>query len=255
MTTGHPLDLSGTRALVTGGSRGIGSVVARTLAGSGADVLINYRADDASAEGTVEAIRAAGGTAAQAKANLQRPDEIHDLFDRIASGGGLDIIVHAAALGSFKPLADVRSNQWDLALDVGARSLLLCVKDALPLMSGRRGRIVALSSLGGTRVVPSYGAIGVSKAAMEATVRYLAVELAPRGIRVNGVAAGLVEGSSVERHADYAALASACRARTPAGRLGSAEDIASVVLFLCSPLSDWIVGQILVVDGGMSLPL
>lgn len=255
MTTDRPLDLHGARALVTGGSRGIGAFVARALARSGADVLINYRADDAGAETTAEVIRSAGGTAELVKANLQRPDEIHDLFARVAAGGSLDIIVHAAALGSFKPLVDVRSNQWDLSLDVGARSLLLCVKDALPLMSGGRGRIVALSSLGGTRVVPSYGAIGVSKAAMEATVRYLAVELAPRGIRVNGVAAGLVEGSSVERHADYAALASACRARTPAGRLGSAEDIAGVVLFLCSPLADWIVGQTLVVDGGLSLPL
>lgn len=255
MSTIPTLDLGGRRALVTGASRGIGAVVARTLAQAGAQVLIGYRADEDSASRTLEAIETAGGKGTLLQANLQRPEEIRQLFESVKAGGGLDILVHAAALGSFKPVLDVRPNQWDLTMAVGPRALLLCAREAAALMDGRSGRIVGLSSLGGMRVVPSYGAIGVSKAASDAVVRYLAVELAPRGIRVNGVAAGIIADTSLERHADYARLAAHALDRTPAQRLGTPEDVARVVLFLCSPLADWIVGQTIVADGGLSLPV
>lgn len=249
-----PVDLTGRRALVTGGTRGIGAVIARELARCGAEVLLNYRADEASAEATRDAIVADGGRAELMRANLAHPDEIKALFARVRERGALDVLVHNAALGSFKPVMELRANQWDLTMSVGARALLLAAQQSAPLMPPG-GRIVAVSSLGSGRVVPSYGAIGVTKAALESLVRYLAVELRPRGINVNGVSAGLIASTSVAHHPDYERLAAAAVARTPAGRLGRPDELAGVVLLLLSPLADWIVGQTLVADGGASLPI
>lgn len=246
------LDLTGRRALVTGGSRGLGAVLARTLAAHGAHVHINYVRHQAEAEATLQAIRDAGGTGELAPANLTRPEEVRALVTGPLREG-LDILIHSAAIGSFKPTHAVRANQWDLSMNVNARALLLCVQEALPALTARRGRVVAVSSMGGTRVIPSYGAIGVSKAALESLTRYLGVELAARGIHVNAVAGGLLDLPSVRQHPGFEPLAADTIRRTPAQRLGTADDIARIVLFLCSPLSDWMIGQTLVADGGMSL--
>jgi enoyl-[acyl-carrier protein] reductase III len=249
-----PADLTGQRALVTGASRGIGAVIARRLAAAGAHVFVNYVRGEAGARETVRTIEAEGGTAALAQAHLGDPDAIAAMMAPIAAGG-LDILVHNAAIGSFKPLHAVRANQWDLTINVNARALLLCAQAALPSLEARGGRVVAISSLGGGRVVPTYGAIGVSKAALEAAVRYLASELAPRGIRVNAIAAGLVETASIMQHPAYEALAAEARRRTPTRRLVPADAIADAVLFLCGPYSTDIVGHTLVIDGGASLQL
>ena len=249
-----PIDLRGRRALVTGGSRGLGAVIARTLAARGAHVFVNYVRQEAAAQATVEAIVAAGGSAETVRADLARLEDVRALFaERIQPP--LDILVHNAAIGSFKPLHQVRANQWDLTMNVNARGLLLCVQEGLAHLSEARGRVIAVSSLGSARVVPAYGAIGVSKAALEAAVRYLASELTPRGILVNAVCGGLLDLPSVRQHPQFDALAAETIRRTPAGRLGTAEEIANVVLLLCSPLAAWIVGQTIVVDGGASLSL
>lgn len=248
-----PLDLTGKRVLVTGGSRGIGAVLSRTLAARGAHVGVNYAQDDAAAARTVEEIRAAGGSAEPLRANLVRPEEIRDLVARAVAGGRLDAVVHNAAIGSFKKLMNLRANQWDLSLGVNARALLHLAQEAAPHLEATGGCLVGVSSLGGSRVIPEYGAIGVSKAALESLVRSLAVELSPRGIRVNAVSAGLIDVPSVRLHPRYDELER--RSVERAGRLGTAEDVASVVLFLISPLAAWITGQTVIADGGMSLPL
>jgi enoyl-[acyl-carrier protein] reductase III len=252
-TAGDAYDFSGKSALVTGASRGLGAVVARRLAAAGARVILTYGRDDAGAAATRNDIVRAGGAASLLKANLVHSHDISAMFKVIAETGCLDVLIHCAAIGSFKPLLDVRANQWDLTMSVNARALLLCAQHAAPLMEGRTGRIVSVSSLGSSRVLPSYGAIGPSKAALEALTRYLALELAPRGIRANAVAAGLIETESVKAHPQYAAFASRAIEASPAGRLGTPDEVANVVLFLCTPLSDWIVGQTIVVDGGVSL--
>jgi enoyl-[acyl-carrier protein] reductase III len=246
------LDLTGRRALVTGGSRGLGAVLARTLAAHGAHVHINYVRHEAEARATQQAIVDAGGSADLACANLTNPDDIRAMFAGPLREG-IDILIHNAAIGSFKPAHEVRANQWDLSMNVNARALLLCVQEALPSLTERRGHVVAVSSLGGTRVIPDYGAVGVSKAALEALTRYLGVELAARGVHVNAVAGGLLDLPSVRLHPGFEQLAADTIRRTPAQRLGTADDIARLVLFLCSPLADWMVGQTLVADGGMSL--
>ncbi len=253
-SAGFP-DLTGKRALVTGASRGIGAVLAQRLAIHGAHVCINYSRDDESANQTLGAVSDAGGRGTLLKANLISPEEIRAMFAQVENSGGLDILIHNAAIGSFKHTLDVRPNQWDLTMAVNARALLLCAQYAAALMKGRAGRIVSVSSLGSTRVVPLYGAIGPSKAALESLTRYLALELAPRGILVNAVAAGLIDTASIRQHPKHDDMAKSAIERTPAGRLGAADDVASVVLFLCSSLADWVVGQTIVADGGMSLRL
>jgi enoyl-[acyl-carrier protein] reductase III len=247
-----PFDFTGQRALITGGGRGIGAEIARRLAACGAHVTINYLHDEAAALKTAAAIEQAGGSATIAQANMVDPGAIAALTARL-SAEGVDIVIHNAALGSFKPLHKVKANQWDLTMNVNARALLLLAQGTLASLESRKGRIVSISSLGSVRVLPSYGAIGVSKAALESTTRYLASELAPRGIRVNAVVGGLLDTDASRLHPDFDALTEETLARTPIGRLIRTSDIADTVLFLCSPLAEAVVGQMIVVDGGAGL--
>jgi enoyl-[acyl-carrier protein] reductase III len=197
-------------------------------------------------------IESTGGKASRIRANLVHPDEIRAMFAEIRKEGALDFLVHSAALGSFKPLLDLRANQWDISLSVNARSFLICSQEAVSGMAPG-GRIVAISSLGGSRVLPAYGAIGVSKAALESLTRSLAWELGPRGILVNAIAAGVIDSPTIRLHPRADEILARSLEQTPIGRLGTVEDVARVVLFLCSPLSAWITGQTLVADGGISL--
>jgi enoyl-[acyl-carrier protein] reductase III len=247
-----PFDFRGQRALVTGGTRGIGAAIAKRLAACGAHVTINYLHNEEAARKTAADIERAGGSVAIAQANMIDPEAIAALTARV-SAEGVDMLIHNAALGSFKPLHKVKANQWDLTMNVNARALLLLAQGTLASLASRGGRIVSISSLGSVRVLPSYGAIGVSKAALESTTRYLASELAPRGIRVNAVVGGLLDTEASRLHPDFEELAREAKARAPIGRLMTTSDIADAVLFLCSPLSEGIVGQMLVVDGGAAL--
>lgn len=244
----------GNVALVTGGTRGIGRAVSLALADAGVETLVvNYLQDHAAAAETCRMIESRSARALPIQANLGSPDEIDALFARLRSHTArLDFLVHCAALTAFKPLVDTRPNQWDLTLNISARGFLLCAQHAAPLMH-EGGAMVALTSLGGTRVVPEYGAMGPAKAALESVVRYLAVELAPRGIRVNAVAAGLVETESIHQFPAAAERRAAAVARTPLARVGTPAEIADVVTFLLSPAARWICGQTLIADGGFSL--
>ena len=240
-------------ALVTGGSRGIGRAVSLGIAAAGAQtVIVNYLENDIEAERTCKLIEERNSACILAKANLFHPTDIDRLFQTVKETvGRLDVFVHCAAVTAFKPLREIRSNQWDLTMNVNARSFLLCVQKCIPLMAD--GKIVAISSLGSARAIPNYGALGPTKAALEATVRYLATELAATGIQVNAVSGGFVKTDSTRKVPSADMLTEKTAARTPVGRVGTPEDIAGVVLFLLSPSASWICGQTIVADGGLSL--
>ncbi|HEY5622701.1 MAG TPA: SDR family oxidoreductase [Gammaproteobacteria bacterium] len=238
--------------LITGGSRGIGRAVALRLAPHCETLIINYVQNDTEAGNTCRLIEGDGCEAIAVKANLAYPDRVDALFDEIAKRvERLDGFVHSAAITAFKPASELRPNQWDLTLNVNARAFLLCAQRCVPLMND--AAIVALSSLGSIRAIPNYGAMGPAKAALEAVVRYLAVELGGTKIRVNAVSGGPVVTDSLRKFPDADAMLAEAVRRTPAGRLGDPEDIADVVVFLLSPEARWIFGQTLIADGGLSL--
>jgi enoyl-[acyl-carrier protein] reductase III len=254
MTKGLSIDLSGRRALVTGGSRGIGRAIAVRLAEAGADVAINYLRNKKPAEETAAAVRAVGRKALLLKGNVAEP-EIHDgLFDTIRDEfGGLDILVSNAASGVIKPAMELTLRHWHWTMDINAAALLPLAQRAIGLMGGRGGHVIAVSSLGAVRAIPSYAAVGASKAALESLVRHMAVELAPSGVRVNAVSAGVVDTDALKYFSNRDLLLSESARRTPAGRLTEPRDVADAVLWLTSPLASMVVGQTIVVDGGYSI--
>ncbi len=248
------MSLEGRIVLVTGGSRGIGRAIALRLARERpAHVVVGYCLDHDAARQTVGDLAAAGVGASSVAADLGHAEQVDALFaDLRRRFGRLDVFVSNAARATFRPVAELSAKAFRRTIDINAQAFLLGAQRAAELMAGG-GRIVAVSSLGAHACAPGYAALGAAKAAVETLARYLAVELAPRGINVNVVCGGLVDTPSVRRHPDYAALAADIAARTPAGRVGRPEDLAGIVAFLCGPEAEWIRGQTLVADGGFSL--
>ncbi|MFG3249681.1 SDR family oxidoreductase [Streptomyces sp. NPDC048187] len=251
MTTQHSTAtaLTGRTALVTGATRGVGFAVARKLCAGGADVLLDYAEDDSNAARAVGALAGLPGRATAVRADVTADfDALCDEADR--RFGHLDIFVHNAS--HFRPAPTLASTpeQVGRSLDVALRPLLTGAARLAGLMAGRPGRIVAVSSTGAHRVVPRYAGAGVAKAALESLVRYLAVELAGRGIAVNAVAAAKVDKGDGTIPAE---LARTIAERTPGGRLTSPEDVADAVSLLCSDEAGWLQGQVVTVDGGLGL--
>lgn len=250
------MDFAGKTALVTGGSRGIGRAIALELARQGANIVINFFRNRRAADETVEQIQAMGQHALAIKAHVGDEQKVDALFQTIQEQvGGVDLLVCNAASGFLRSSLEQDVKGWDWTLNVNARSVLLCAQRAAPMMQARGGgAIVSLSSLGSTRVLPNYVAVGVSKAAIETLTRYLAVELAPLGVVVNAVSASIVETDALRHFPDEGQqMIETGLSRTPAARLVAPEDIAQVVAFLCSPAASMIRGQTVVVDGGYSL--
>jgi enoyl-[acyl-carrier protein] reductase III len=238
----------GRTALVTGGSRGIGKAIALRLARDGVSrIAIGYFRSDTAAEETAEELRALGAEPVLVRGNITSSR----VADRVAKLGSLDVLVHNAATGVIRPALETEDKHWDWTLNANARALLALTRIAAPSMAPGSS-IVAISSLGSVRVLENYTLVGTSKAALEALVRYLAVELAPRGIRVNAVSAGVVATDALQHFPNREEML-ASGAANPAGRLVSPDDVAGLVSFLCSPDAEMIRGQIVVVDGGWSL--
>jgi enoyl-[acyl-carrier protein] reductase III len=249
------MSLEGKLALVTGSGRGIGRAIALKLASQGADIVVDFFRHRGSAEQTARDIEALGVKAEVIRANVGDAAKIDELFDNIGNKfGRLDILINNAASGVGRPLADIDVKAWEWTMDINVRACLLCAQKAAKLMEGRGGKIVSISSLGSRFVLPNYTVVGVSKAALEALTRYLAIELAPRGICVNAVAASAVETEALKFYFKEG-LVKDSRQVTPAGRMIIPEDVANVVAFLCSEEAFMIRGQTIIVDGGTSVGL
>ncbi|MFG1792763.1 SDR family oxidoreductase [Nocardia sp. NPDC049149] len=242
-------------ALVTGGARNVGRAIALRLAADGALVIINHFRSPAEARATKADIEAAGGWAHIIRASVADAAQRDRMFDEIATEfGALDILVNSAADGRLAGYADVDEVMIDRAIDTNLKGGLGCARRALPLMQHRPGAsIVNVSTLGGGQLVmANYLACGPAKAAVEAMTRYLAVEFAEFGVRVNTAAAGMLESPVVDQFPDAVAMRRATIAATPLQRLGTPDELAAIVSFLASSDASWVTGQVLLADGGLS---
>jgi enoyl-[acyl-carrier protein] reductase III len=242
------MSLEGASVLVTGGTRGIGLAIARRLVRDGAArAVLGYLRNDEAAEKAAEEIRAAGAEVDLVRGNVASESTVA----KIAAAGPYRVVVHNAATGVIRPALETEDKHWDWTLNANARSLLAIARATVPAMD-EGSAIVAISSLGAQRVLDNYVLVGTSKAALESIVRYLGVELAPRGVRVNAVSAGVVETEALDWFPNKDEML-ATADRTPAGRLVEPDDVAGAVSFLCSGDAKMICGQTLIVDGGFFL--
>ncbi|HET9674039.1 MAG TPA: SDR family oxidoreductase [Gaiellaceae bacterium] len=235
--------------LVTGGTRGIGKAIALRLVALGAKrVAVGYLRNDRAAEQAAEELRAAGAEPILVRGNVTS----ERVLEEVAALGPIDVLVHNAASGVIRPALETTRKHWEWTMTANARALLDLTRVCAPQMP-RGSSIVGLSSLGAQRVLDNYTLVGTSKAALESLVRYLAVELAPQGIRVNAVSAGVVETGALEHFPNREEMLEHSVKRTPAGRMVEPADVAGAVAYLVSPEAEMVRGQTLIVDGGFSL--
>jgi enoyl-[acyl-carrier protein] reductase III len=239
--------------VITGASRGIGRATAVRFAQGGASIVVNYLRHRSAADDTVAELTALGARALPVRADVSDPEDLDRLFAETQSAfGGLDVLVSNAALAVLRPALELEIKHWQKTLDVMGRALLLTAQRAVPLMAGRWGRIVSISSVGSFRVLPNYVAAGVAKSILETLTRYLAVELGPRGINVNAVSGGVIETDALKAFSNKGDMLYA-GSQAPLGRMGEPDDLASVVTLLCRPEARWITGQTIIADGGYTL--
>jgi len=251
-----PFDiLHGKTAVITGSGRGIGRAIALELAGHGVNVAVNYFRHPEQAEETAAQIQALGARAVVVKAHVGEIEGVQRLVRAaVEAFGGVDIFVGNAASGVLRPVLQQEAKGWDWTLNINARSILFGAQAAAEGMIERGwGRIIGITSFGSHRVLPEYSLVGVSKAAIEALIRYLAVELAPYGIVCNAVSPGVVETEALNFFPSKDAILAEGLRRTPAGRFVTPEEVAKVVAWLCTDDAQMIVGQTITVDGGYGL--
>lgn len=252
--SGLNLQLAGRRALVTGGSRGVGAATVRLLAEAGADVGISYHSRVAEARQVVDEARRMGVRSWAEGGNLAERGAVDALFRRVdAEFGGLDIFVGNAGIWPVAdvPVAEMDDEQWHRTVAVNLDSIFFTTRAALQRMSDD-GRVVLVSSTAGQRGEAYHGDYAATKGAIISMVKGLCVEVGRRGITVNAVAPGWIdtEMSEAALHGpDRAAIDEAI----PLGRVASADDVAGPIVLLCSPLARHITGEILNVNGGSVL--
>ncbi|WP_151484879.1 SDR family oxidoreductase [Streptomyces albicerus] len=245
-------DFTGKIALVTGGARNLGAAITRHLAGRGAHVIVNYFHATEEAQALGAELTRAGHSHDLIRASVAKHDTVDRMFDEITERhGALDILVNNAAAGAFLPLFEVDDVFWERAFYTNVMAPVWCAKRAAPLMRKRAGAsITHLSSLGSQRTLRGYGAVGWTKAAVESLARYLAVELAPDGIRVNALLPGMIDNDVQQLWANPDQLVQAFKDVALLKRAMSNEETAELVGFLASDLASMMTGTTLTADCG-----
>ena len=249
------LALSGQVAIVTGGGRGIGRAIARTLSAAEASVAVVYHTSRQGAEAIAAEIEARGGQAMAVQADVRRAGHVEAMVAAVMERfGRVDILVNNAGIFTLGLQTELSEADWDAVFDTNLKGLWLCTKAVANQMiaQGKGGCIVNLASINGLH--PGLGGTAhydASKGGVIAYTRSLAAELAPHDIRVNAIGPGLTDSPLLRQQAPE--LVSMVETRTPLGRLGQPEEMARVVLFLVSPLASWVTGQTVFVDGGYLL--
>jgi len=246
-------DLTGKKALVTGGSRGIGRGICLALAKQGADVAVNYRSNEAEAQAVVSEIKAMGRQAFAVQADVSQATSVAKMFEEIKNRWGkLDILVNNAGIVKFANFEEVTEEDWDQILAVNLKGQFLCAKEAVKLM-GPGGKIINIASIAsggvgiGFRQIAHYTA---SKGGVVALTENLALEFGPKGINVNAIAPGVIETDMTRGLTTDKKTSAGLLARIPKGRFGKPEDIGAAAAFLASDEADYITGTVLYVDGG-----
>ncbi|MCX7116238.1 MAG: enoyl-[acyl-carrier-protein] reductase FabL [Gammaproteobacteria bacterium] len=244
--------LAGKTALITGGARGIGRATALKLADAGADIAIAYYNSVDEANALVDVIQQKGRQAVALKVNVADESSVKELHQTFMTRFlHLDILVSNAASGVLKPALSMSTKHWRWCLETNALALNHFVRAFYPQMRSG-GRVIALSSLGASRAIPNYAFIGASKAALEALVRSLSIELAPKSITVNTVSAGVVDTDALKHFPNREALLAGYAAHALSDRPLLPEDVANVVYLLCLPEAAMINAHTLYVDAGYS---
>ena len=247
------IDLSGKVAVVTGASRGIGRECSRTLAAAGALVILNYNKSAEKAEAAAQEIREAGGKAECFGADVSQPVEVQRLFEHVRkTHGGIDILVNNAGIIRDKLLLSMELNDWDKVMDLNLKGVFLCTRSAAEMMMHKHaGKIVNISSISAIKCVRGQTNYAAAKGGIISFTRACAVELAGKNIQVNAVLPGMIVTDMSSRARKLAG--DAILKSIPAGRFGEPSDVAKMVLFLASELSDYVSGQAISVDGGLTI--
>lgn len=247
--------LAGKVAVVTGASKGIGAAIARRFGLEGANVVVNYATDKAGAEAVVRDIESAGSKAVAVKANVADPKDVDLLFiEAKKTFGKIDILVNNAGVYEFRPLEQIDEQHFRKHFDLNVLGLLLATKAALPNINSDGGSIINVSSIVSKSPPPGASVYAATKGAVDVLTRSLSQELGPRKIRINTLAPGVTDTEGVQAlPPDGGAFRNFAISRTPLGRVGTVEDVASAALFLASDDSHWITGEEILVGGGIRL--
>ena len=239
--------------MVTGGARGIGEAICRRLARAGCGICINYSSSADEAEALSLELEDLGVQSFAFQANVTDQPAVKEMIEAIREKfGKLDILVSNAASGVLRPALEMTLKHWRWCLETNALALNHLVQQARTLMA-HGSRVLALSSLGAHRAIPEYAFIGASKAALEALVRSLSVELAPFGISVNTISAGVVDTDAIKHFPNREQLLDEFKERSQLGRELRASDVADAAYLMCLPEAEAIRGQTIVVDAGYSV--
>jgi NAD(P)-dependent dehydrogenase (short-subunit alcohol dehydrogenase family) len=244
----------GKTALITGASRGIGKALALRLAARGAIPVVNYKQSEELANEVVAEVERLGSSGLAIRADLENLDEIEQMFEQVQERfGRLDFFVSNASASNFHHFMDLKPHHLERTYNLNVRAFVVGTQRAVKLMPDG-GRVVVLSSYGSIRSFPTYANLGSAKAALETWARYMAVELAPRGVNVNAVNGGIIETDSSSYFYATGRVPSleTVLPKIPKRRMGTAAEVADSVLFLLSPEAEYVTGTTLVVDGGLT---